>query len=38
MITKVIKLVKNLEINDLYSAIKWNIRGSLKVALENSKK
>lgn len=28
----------NLEINDLYSAIKGNILGSLKVALENSGK
>ena len=28
----------NLEINDLYSAIKSNILGSLKVALENSGK
>ena len=32
------KELDNLEIKDLYSAIKGNILGSLKVALENSNK
>lgn len=37
-IDEINKEIDNLEINDLYSAIKGNILGSLKVALENSNK
>lgn len=37
-IDEINKELDNLEINDLYSAIKGNILGSLKVALENSNK
>ena len=37
-IDEINKELDNLEIKDLYSAIKGNILGSLKVALENSNK
>lgn len=37
-IDEINKELDNLEINDLYSAIKGNILGSLKVALENTNK
>lgn len=37
-IAEINKELDNLEINDLYSAIKGNILVSLKVALENSNK
>lgn len=37
-IDEINKELDNLEINDLYSAIKGNILVSLKVALENSNK
>ncbi len=37
-IDEINKELDNLEIKDLYSAIKGNVLGSLKVALENSNK
>ena len=37
-IDEINKELDNLEINNLYSAIKGNILGSLRVALENSNK
>lgn len=37
-IDEINKELDNLEIKDLYSALKGNILGSLKVALENSNK
>ena len=37
-IDEINKELDNLEIKDLYSAIKGNILGSLKVSLENSNK
>lgn len=37
-IDEINKELDNLKINDLHSAIKGNVLGSLKVALENSNK